>query len=932
MPTSVTTARQCLTPEAAKALDDAVAVARRRGHAQTTSVHMVSSLLSLPSSPLREACARTRNAAYSARVQFKALELCLAVSLDRLPASPSPADEPPVSNSLMAAIKRSQANQRRQPESYTFYQPQNSPPSSCSPVIKVEIQNMTVSILDDPAVSRVFGEAGFTSCDIKVALLRPVHQFFRYSTYKGHPSPLFLCNLSPDSNLGRRDLTFPFLGNPAVLEEDKNCRRIWEVLENTNKKNPLLVGVSAHNTLKNFLGVLNRRETGQMPLKLSGLKVVCFETELSGCVNGDYDERMMRFNFEGLKRTVSQCRKPEEGVIVNFGELSVLAVDGVSSEFLVREMGNLVKVHPENLWVIGSVERYEVYLKVLNRFPAFEKDWDLQLLTITYAEPLLGESSSYPKSRLMESFVPLGGFFPATAYEHVKGPPLMSSSNPSTRRCFLCIEKCRQEINALSGEQHSSLPSWLQKSNRMDSIEAKDDKVLLSARIDGVNKKWDSLCHRLHYNLPADQFPSIAGNGETGVSASKESVLSDVNNSATALSMVGETPSNELDPATSSPSSVTSVTMDLGLRICSGESEKSKDGNFDRKDFKILYRALVERVWWQEEAVRVVSQRIARCRRDVWFHFAGEDELGKKKLAVAVSEILSGTTQSLIYVDLTFPEPAATAKSPVDLPVSNRYDVTLRGKPAADFIADKLSENPMSVVFLENIEKADHLLQNSLSRAVKTGKFSDSRGRDVSISNAIFITACGNSSQEEKVNFFSSPRIWPSIQIQVGVDLGDGPNRWDPPKKRAKRAHVGRSPCPDLNFLPEDNEEVEERSKALEPWLEDFLKGVDETVTFKPFDFDSQGKKMLEEIERCFSETVGPECSLEVEREVVERITTAACLTDNKKVEKWIKSVIKQGFMKAQEKYSLTAHSIVKLISGRYSEVGQILPENITLI
>ncbi|VFQ82697.1 unnamed protein product [Cuscuta campestris] len=101
---------------------------------------------------------------------------------------------------------------------------------------------MTVSILEDPAVSRVFGEAGFTSCDIMVALLRLVHQFFRYSTYKNHPSPLFLCNLSMDSNLGRRDFTFPFLGNPAILEGDKNCRRIWEVLEKTNKKNPLLVG------------------------------------------------------------------------------------------------------------------------------------------------------------------------------------------------------------------------------------------------------------------------------------------------------------------------------------------------------------------------------------------------------------------------------------------------------------------------------------------------------------------------------------------------------------------------------------------------------------------------------------------------------------------------------------------------------------------
>ncbi|GKV44836.1 hypothetical protein SLEP1_g51984 [Rubroshorea leprosula] len=87
MPSPVTVARQCLTPEASNALDEAVGVACRRGHAQTTSLHAVSALLSLSSPPLREACARARNATYSSRLQFKALDLCLSVSLDRVPSS-----------------------------------------------------------------------------------------------------------------------------------------------------------------------------------------------------------------------------------------------------------------------------------------------------------------------------------------------------------------------------------------------------------------------------------------------------------------------------------------------------------------------------------------------------------------------------------------------------------------------------------------------------------------------------------------------------------------------------------------------------------------------------------------------------------------------------------------------------------------------------
>lgn len=150
MPTPVSSARQCLAAEAAATLDGAVAVARRRVHAQTTSLHVVYALLCSspssssssssspsaaagPSSILRDALSRARSSAYSPRLQFKALELCFGVALDRLPSSSShhqqqqpaaAAEEPPVSNSLMAAVKRSQANQRRNPDTFHLYQQQ----------------------------------------------------------------------------------------------------------------------------------------------------------------------------------------------------------------------------------------------------------------------------------------------------------------------------------------------------------------------------------------------------------------------------------------------------------------------------------------------------------------------------------------------------------------------------------------------------------------------------------------------------------------------------------------------------------------------------------------------------------------------------------------------------------------------------------------
>ncbi|KAF0888567.1 hypothetical protein E2562_014774 [Oryza meyeriana var. granulata] len=39
--------------------------------------------------------------------------------------------------------------------------------------VKVELLQLILTILDDPVVSRIFGEAGFRSGDIKLAILYP---------------------------------------------------------------------------------------------------------------------------------------------------------------------------------------------------------------------------------------------------------------------------------------------------------------------------------------------------------------------------------------------------------------------------------------------------------------------------------------------------------------------------------------------------------------------------------------------------------------------------------------------------------------------------------------------------------------------------------------------------------------------------------------
>ncbi|KAL8539201.1 hypothetical protein ACS0TY_000992 [Phlomoides rotata] len=1020
MPTPVSAARQCLTQESATVLDEAVAVARRRGHAQTTSLHMVSSLLSLPNSSLREACTRTRNSAYSTRVQFKALELSLSVSLDRLPSSQaSKVEEPPVSNSLMAAIKRSQANQRRQPENFTFYQQQQQQQyTSCSsiPVVKVELQNLVVSILDDPLVSRVLGEAGFRSCDIKMATIRPGNSFYPShlfgctSRYKRPKPPMFLCSNDGSSEVGGKGFSFPFMG---CYSGDENCRRISEVVLRGKKRSPLLMGISAGDALRNFLETVQRKIKGVLP---EGLSVVCIKDEIRRYLSGDCDDGPLKLRFEEVERMVE-----EAGILVNFGDLNTFVADGVGIDglrFLVSKLGGLIEVFGGKLRLIGAASTYEVYFKILNKFPTIEEDWGLEVLPIT-SSIKFSVGGSYPRSSLMESFVPLGGFFSV--------PPETVTPSSNARqyavRCHLCNEKYEQEVAALS---NGDLPSVLQSAgsqNGSSSIKGKDDRLLLNAKIMALQKKWDGICEQHHhlnrtfskgYNHPRvlgfqvdegkrEKTSSDDSSNEQGNKNASSTLSTDLQRSSSikelsSLDMLSKANKNlsiisnsveELkgdtcvlkaqhfdslseDNSRTSPTSVTSVTTDLGLGIVSASTrrepvDQSRLNTFtpciskctsqsslsiyqmhpDVKDLKLLYKALIDRVDHQQsEAISSIIEALSHCQtrqRNTWMIFRGGDRLSKKKVGLALAETLYGSTENFVYMDLSFQDDNTHIDSLFNSQVVNKYDITMRGT-VVDYLVEKLSKKPR-VVFFENIDKADLVVQNTLSEAAKSCRFTDLSGREVSVSNCIFLGATkpSESSQSEEDVVSTKGSL---IQILIRFDLNDESDVLMMNKRNRdrsidqevnKRAYKKSNSYLDLNLPAEGSEicnttesDTDSNSENSRSWFEDFERQVDQTVVFKDFDFETFGEKLIKNVSDCLHDAVGSKCSIEIEPKVLQQLQAAAYLYGIKKVEDWIQNVLRKGFLEAMGKFSINVRSVIKLVTCEEQHEG-LLPARITI-
>lgn len=834
------------------------------------------------------------------------------------------------------------------------------------------------------------------------------------------------------------------------------------------------MGVCAYDALQSFITSLSNKKDGILPAELSGLSSICIEKDFSKFITEDYDKGSLNSRLGEVGELADQCLGP--GLVVNIGDLkSFVADDSLSDSvrYFVAQLTRLLELHRGRVWLVGATASYGSYLKFVSMFPSVEKDWDLQLLPITSRG-----AESYPKSSLMESFVPFGGFFSAPS--DLKLP--LSCSHRCLPRSHQCNEKCETEVYAVpkggftasvAGQHQASLPSWMQVAplgpNKGSDMKIKDDGVLLSSKVTGLQKKWDNTCQNLHQSHPlplANLFPTLVGfesaedkkhnhsnntnmcsnenscmpvdvqeittsefsvppkaksesfSSEVWEKASKDEDLE----SGSVKSSCSLSNSSVVEGSRTSPTSSTSVTTDLGLGLCSSPgsiklnthlnlnhglqpdtsgfsssnvdllngntsiytaqssfcSSPDKHGQFDSSDFKMLFRALFERVGRQTEAISVISQRIAHCRsrsehrsgarhrRDIWFNFVGPDRYGKKKIAGVLAEVLYGSQEQLICVDLNSLDGMVPSDTMFGCQVMNDYDAKYRGKTVVDYVAGELCKKPLSVVFLANVDKADVVAQNSLSQAILTGKFSDSHGRQVSTNNAIFVTTsefskgCSLLTSTKDPSIYSEERISQAkglpVQITVECAFGDSTvsQNWrtssnttkegmsnphcmnkrkvlgagEPLEQHevleiTKRANKTSTGYLDLNLPAEEiavqhvDDETSENdclSESSKPWLQEFIDQVDETVVFKPFDFDALAEKISMEIKNSFHKFVGSECMLEIDTQVMEQLLATVYLSDKYwVVENWVEQMLSRGFAEVEKRYSLNAHTTVKL-------------------
>eukprot|EP01018_Ginkgo_biloba_P016711 Gb_33499 [translate_table: standard] len=520
------TVQQTLTAEAATVVKHAVGLARRRGHGQVTPLHVAITMLgSSGASLLRRACLQS----HSHPLQCRALELCFNVALNRLPTTTAgPMVQgigPSLSNALVAAFKRAQANQRRGCVEHQQQQPLLA--------VKVEMEQLIISILDDPSVSRVMREAGFSSPQVKKNLEETINfEICTGSVPKTKEIGLNMAGILAEP-LSTNCATSFWQGpqqyynvqnnltveKPARLQStinmsfaNEDVRNVVEnLLSKKRSRNTVIVGeclFSAENVVKELMV---RVDNGDVPDPLKGVQFINpqFSSLSFRLLSRDYVEQKLG----ELRRMIKSATERGLGAIIYVGDLRWAIDQDVKDgshnnnnnyycpvEHVTMELERILSCHADSrrLWLMATAT-YQTYIRCQMKQPSLETLWGLHPVPVPAGSLGLSLSPSETTQDLIKTQQMPWRMQPA-----LKTLNSDEELNKQLNCCPECSVQFERELQNLSRstantedslDPPSNLPSWL----RQCKNDAAHSQAMTSAEtIRNLCEKWNQICSSLH--------------------------------------------------------------------------------------------------------------------------------------------------------------------------------------------------------------------------------------------------------------------------------------------------------------------------------------------------------------------------------------------------------------------------------------------------
>ncbi|KAK8447258.1 hypothetical protein SEVIR_8G037000v4 [Setaria viridis] len=769
--------QQALAAEAAAVVRQAVALAGRRGHAQVTPLHVASAMLSA-AGLLRAACLRS----HSHPLQCKALELCFNVALNRLPtAGPAAAvmfhhrhhqgghhHSPVLSNALVAAFKRAQAHQRR--GTVEGGQPPPQPQPALAAGSKVEIEQLIISILDDPSVSRVMREAGFSSSQVKANVEKAVSSPERHpNTTTSHAAT----GSPPGSGHARRP------------NADDDAMRVLDCMASGSKRCVVVVGESAATAEVVVKAVMDRVSKGELQQRHERLKNLQFVPLPAASF-----QRMTREEVEAmagdLRALVRQGCAAGKGVVLVLEDLAYAAEAWAAAserrrrggrepgqcycpvEHAVMEVSSLVSAAGggsgrglDRFWLLGSGNSH-AYMKCRAGQPSLEAVWELHPVVVPDGSLALSLScdsdaeqlASQERSRRPWPFVNNG----AAAGE----------SEPTS--------SCAATMTT------PSVPPWLHRYQEPDMNRLGNRSTSLqlsSVQLPDWNPNYGLAAHHtseltLSFSSPATNSPdtsSISGFAPSFINANLM-----MSSKPWQFKLMQPWPNHQHDdplaksydhqPLHANPSP---ESYSVSNSSVSGSAESPKFMELTAENLKILCNTLENRVPRHKDVVADIASVVLQCRSGMtrrmrwcqekpsavtWLIFQGGDNDGKEVVSQELARLVFGSYSK--FTSISLPEFTQVHTD------SSSSLLTLKRQRSPDTghgyqrLYEAILENPHRVIMIDGIEKLDYDSEISIRNAIANGRIKGCNGDEISLEDAIVVLSC--EALDSRSNA-SSPRL-----------------------------------------------------------------------------------------------------------------------------------------------------------------------------
>lgn len=474
-----------------------------------------------------------------------------------------------------------------------------------------------------------------------------------------------------------------------VVGREKEIERVIQVLSRRTKNNPVLIGEPGVGKTAVAEGLAQRITAGNVPEILLNKKVVTLDmgTLVAGTkYRGEFEER--------LKKIIEEIRQAGN-IIMFIDELHTLVGAGAAEGAI--DAANILKpaLARGELQCIGATTLDE-YRKHIEKDAALERRFQ----PITVAEPTVEETiqiltglrdryEAHHRVRItdaaLDAAARLSSRYITDRFLPDKAIDLMDEAGSRVRlQAFVAppeLKELEKKLEELQKEKEAAVDG--QEFEK--AAELRDQETKLRSELEERRESWKQRTSGAELVVDEDVIAHIVSTW-TGVPVKK---------------------------------------------LAEGESERLLK----------MEEVLHQRVVGQDEAIQAISRAIRRARAGLKdpkrpigsFIFLGPTGVGKTELARAVAEVLFGSEEAMVRIDMSeYMEKFAVSRLVGAPPGYVGYD-------EGGQLTEAVRRKPYTVVLLDEIEKAHPDVFNILLQVMEDGRLTDAKGRTVDFRNTVLI-------------------------------------------------------------------------------------------------------------------------------------------------------------------------------------------------